>query len=137
MSVESFNHEPFEKVVAATTIQKAWRSHVDRQIFNFYRNLIGFHTQSLAKNLTSTSQNSNYSENQNNNNSNNDNNASPLVTATSAQCASTVMRLICPKEAQFMDDAAGTHVRFRLASPNSASKFGSFPPAVYYKIYTH
>lgn len=42
-----------------------------------------------------------------------------------------------------MDEAAGTHIRFRLASPtryyygSTGSKFGSFPPAVYYKIYTH
>ena len=125
---------PYEKIEAATTIQKVWRSHVDRQIFNFYKNLIGFHTQALAKNIST--QNSNFS-NLSSQNPTENNNSSPLVTATSGQCAATVMRLICPKEAQFMDDAAGTHVRFRLASPTSNSKYGTFPPAVYYKIYTH
>jgi len=47
------------------------------------------------------------------------------------------MKLICPKEAQFMDTAAGTHIRFRLASPSYTERYGAFPPAVYYKVYTH
>jgi len=140
MSIESLPHIPYEQIEAASIIQKAWRAHVDRQIFIFYKNLIGFHTQALAKNLStqnSNLSNSNQSSNVSNQNLQDDNKSSPLVTATSGQCAATVMRLICPKEAQFMDDAAGTHVRFRLASPTSNLRYGTFPPAVYYKIYTH
>ncbi|XP_053241751.1 protein MFI isoform X2 [Podarcis raffonei] len=41
-----------------------------------------------------------------------------------------LMRFIDPKEAGFIDAAAGIHIRFRLGGVK-------FPPCVYYKIFTH
>ncbi len=41
-----------------------------------------------------------------------------------------MMRAINPREAELMDPAAGTHVRFRLGG-------AFFPPLVFYKIFTH
>ena len=41
-----------------------------------------------------------------------------------------MLRAINPSEAYLMDPAAGLHVRFRLGG-------SAFPPAVYYKIFTH
>ena len=126
---------------AAKIIQKAWRSHVDKQVFRFYKDLIGFHTKMMANELAVKSKNK-QNVSQNPDLSEKTIQKSSLVTATSKQCAATILKLISPKEAQLMDDAAGTHIRFRLASPavkngGKVSKFGQFPPAVFYKIYTH
>lgn len=41
-----------------------------------------------------------------------------------------MLRAINPREAALLDAAAGAHVRFRLGG-------SSFPPAVFYKLYTH
>ncbi|XP_021494358.1 protein MFI [Meriones unguiculatus] len=41
-----------------------------------------------------------------------------------------IMRYINPKEAEFLDTAAGVQVRFRLGGD-------TFPPQIYYKIFTH
>ncbi|KAJ6662298.1 hypothetical protein lerEdw1_012462 [Lerista edwardsae] len=41
-----------------------------------------------------------------------------------------LMKCIEPREAEFLDAAAGVHIRFRLGGL-------SFPPNIYYKIYTH
>lgn len=41
-----------------------------------------------------------------------------------------LLRSIVPGEADFMDKAAGVHVRFRLGG-------STFPPNIYFKIYTH
>ncbi|XP_005008747.4 protein MFI isoform X1 [Cavia porcellus] len=41
-----------------------------------------------------------------------------------------IVRYIDPKEAEFLDAAAGVHVRFRLGG-------AKFPPDIYYKIFTH
>ncbi|XP_048196704.1 protein MFI [Perognathus longimembris pacificus] len=41
-----------------------------------------------------------------------------------------IVRFINPKEAELLDAAAGTHVRFRLGGVK-------FPPVIYYKIFTH
>ncbi|XP_054829189.1 protein MFI [Eublepharis macularius] len=43
---------------------------------------------------------------------------------------SHLMRYIEPKEAEFLDAAAGVHIRFRLGGIK-------FPPCIYYKIFTH
>nr|XP_034971315.1 protein MFI [Zootoca vivipara] len=43
---------------------------------------------------------------------------------------SHLMRFIDPKEAGFIDAAAGIHIRFRLGGVK-------FPPCIYYKIFTH
>jgi len=122
---------------AAKIIQNAWRGHMNRQIFCFYKNLIGFHTQQLADSVVHSRQRQHEQVGDRSSSEVQQEKKSQLVTANSGQCASTIMKLICPKEAEFMDNAAGTHIRFRLASPTSSERFGSFPPAVYYKIYTH
>ncbi|XP_069747400.1 protein MFI isoform X3 [Narcine bancroftii] len=41
-----------------------------------------------------------------------------------------MMKCINPIEADFLDNAAGVHVRFRLGGE-------TFPPKIYYKIFTH
>ncbi|XP_066475948.1 protein MFI [Tiliqua scincoides] len=41
-----------------------------------------------------------------------------------------LMKCIDPKEAEYLDAAAGVHIRFRLGGL-------TFPPNIYYKIYTH
>uniref|UniRef100_A0A8D0HJY5 Chromosome 11 open reading frame 65 n=1 Tax=Sphenodon punctatus TaxID=8508 RepID=A0A8D0HJY5_SPHPU len=41
-----------------------------------------------------------------------------------------LMRCINPREAEFLDAAAGVHIRFRLGGTK-------FPPNIYYKIFTH
>ncbi|XP_057317624.1 protein MFI-like [Hydractinia symbiolongicarpus] len=41
-----------------------------------------------------------------------------------------MLRCINPKEASVLDEASGTHVRFRLGG-------AKFPPNIYYKIFTH
>ncbi|XP_042316366.1 protein MFI isoform X2 [Sceloporus undulatus] len=41
-----------------------------------------------------------------------------------------LMKYIDPKEAEYLDAAAGVHIRFRLGGLK-------FPPSIYYKIYTH
>eukprot|EP00117_Sycon_ciliatum_P015571 scpid66251/ scgid15357/ Uncharacterized protein C11orf65 len=41
-----------------------------------------------------------------------------------------MLRTINPREAQLFDKAAGVHVKFRLGGD-------TFPPAIYYRIYTH
>ncbi|KAM6173906.1 protein MFI [Erethizon dorsatum] len=41
-----------------------------------------------------------------------------------------IVRYIDPKEAEFLDAAAGIQIRFRLGGAN-------FPPDIYYKIFTH
>ncbi|XP_062983801.1 protein MFI [Elgaria multicarinata webbii] len=48
------------------------------------------------------------------------------------QCGdpSHLMRYIDPREAEFLDAAAGVHIRFRLGGTK-------FPPSIYYKIFTH
>ncbi|XP_015270294.1 PREDICTED: uncharacterized protein C11orf65 homolog [Gekko japonicus] len=43
---------------------------------------------------------------------------------------SRLMRYIEPREAEFLDAAAGVHIRFRLGGPK-------FPPCIYYKVFTH
>jgi hypothetical protein len=43
---------------------------------------------------------------------------------------SDLLRAIIPREVDFMDRAAGVHVRFRLGG-------SIFPPKIYYKIFTH
>merc|ERR1712019_108973 len=117
---------------AALIIQKWWQAQLDRAVFKFYKDLIGFHTKMMSGKMGMPEE------------KDLSNNAldpktqllmekSSLVTATSKQCAATILRLIAPKEAHLMDEAAGTHIRFRLG----ASSSGSFPPTVYYKIYTH
>lgn len=133
---------------AAKIIQKAWQSHVDKRVFKFYKDLIGFHTKMMSDHLSKNRKARGHGANNGHGHSPTSEKLiekSSLVTATSKQCAATILRLISPKEAQLMDDAAGTHIRFRLASPKKSedcsadafSKFGNFPPAVYYKIYTH
>ena len=44
--------------------------------------------------------------------------------------AAQLLKSINPREARLMDIAAGIHVRFRLGGV-------TFPPTVYYKVYTH
>ncbi|XP_048350669.1 protein MFI isoform X3 [Sphaerodactylus townsendi] len=48
------------------------------------------------------------------------------------QCGdpSYLMRYIEPREAEFLDAAAGVHIRFRLGG-------AKFPPCIYYKVFTH
>ncbi|XP_023565325.1 uncharacterized protein C11orf65 homolog isoform X1 [Octodon degus] len=41
-----------------------------------------------------------------------------------------IVRYIDPKEAEFLDAAAGVHVRFRFGG-------AKFPPDIYYKVFTH
>ncbi|XP_005378096.1 PREDICTED: uncharacterized protein C11orf65 homolog [Chinchilla lanigera] len=41
-----------------------------------------------------------------------------------------IVKYIDPREAEFLDAAAGVHVRFRLGG-------AKFPPDIYYKIFTH
>ncbi|XP_060090831.1 protein MFI [Heteronotia binoei] len=41
-----------------------------------------------------------------------------------------LMRYIEPKEAEYLDAAAGVHIRFRLGG-------AKFPPCIYYKVFTH
>ncbi|XP_062830681.1 protein MFI isoform X2 [Anolis carolinensis] len=43
---------------------------------------------------------------------------------------SSLMRYIEPREAEYLDAAAGIHIRFRLGGLK-------FPPSIYYKIFTH
>lgn len=82
------NRTPYE---AAAKIQKAWRRHIDIQVYRYYRDLINFK-----------------------------NKGSPHL----------LLKCINPKEAQYLDAAAGIHVKFRLAGDR-------FPPNIYYKIFTH
>merc|ERR1712004_754179 len=133
--IDKESWERLEANNAAKVIQNCWRSHVDRKIFGFYKNLVGFHSSKLVHTLFGDKVNVEKKV---------DDKRSALITASNKQCALTIMRMISPVEAQYMDEAAGTHIRFRLASPGTrffgsskSSKFGSFPPAVYYKIYTH
>nr|XP_060622932.1 protein MFI [Anolis sagrei ordinatus] len=48
------------------------------------------------------------------------------------QCGkpSSLMKYIEPREAEYLDAAAGIHIRFRLGGLK-------FPPSIYYKIFTH
>ncbi|XP_020658802.3 protein MFI isoform X1 [Pogona vitticeps] len=48
------------------------------------------------------------------------------------QCGepSRLMKYIDPREAEFLDAAAGVHIRFRLGGLK-------FPPSIYYKVFTH
>ncbi|XP_034265501.1 protein MFI [Pantherophis guttatus] len=41
-----------------------------------------------------------------------------------------LMKYIEPREAEFLDAAAGVHIKFRLGGEK-------FPPSIYYKIFTH
>ncbi|KAM3836467.1 protein MFI [Vipera latastei] len=41
-----------------------------------------------------------------------------------------LMKYIEPREAEFLDAAAGVHIKFRLGGE-------TFPPSIYYKIFTH
>ncbi|XP_026576801.1 uncharacterized protein C11orf65 homolog [Pseudonaja textilis] len=43
---------------------------------------------------------------------------------------SHLMKYIEPREAEFLDAAAGVHIKFRLGGDK-------FPPSIYYKIFTH
>ncbi|XP_013915881.1 PREDICTED: uncharacterized protein C11orf65 homolog [Thamnophis sirtalis] len=43
---------------------------------------------------------------------------------------SQLMKYIEPREAEFLDAAAGVHIKFRLGGDK-------FPPSIYYKIFTH
>merc|ERR1719318_2004283 len=72
-------------------IQKAWRRHIDRQVFQYYQQLISFQDKRGAQFL---------------------------------------LRCINPAESKLLDEASGSHVRFRLGGVR-------FPPSIYYKIYTN
>ncbi|KAL1006639.1 hypothetical protein UPYG_G00074790 [Umbra pygmaea] len=72
-------------------IQRAWRSHVDKRVFQYFKHLVRFRNQGDPRFL---------------------------------------LKNIKPNEADILDAAAGVHVRFRLGGT-------SFPPSIYYKIYTH
>ncbi|XP_030056130.1 protein MFI isoform X1 [Microcaecilia unicolor] len=76
---------------AAIIIQRAWRRHVDIQVFTYYKNLIMFQRK-----------------------------GDPRI----------LLKCIIPREAELLDAAAGIHVRFRLGGV-------TFPPNIYYKIFTH
>lgn len=76
---------------ATILIQRAWRRHIDMQVYHYYRNLICFKFR-----------------------------GDPAL----------LLRCINPKEAELLDTASGTHVKFRLAGEK-------FPPNIYYKIFTH
>lgn len=76
---------------AAKIIQRAWRRHIDIQVYKYYRDLINFKSRGDP---------------------------------------SLMLRCINPKEAAYLDSAAGIHIRFRLAGDR-------FPPNIYYKIFTH
>ncbi|XP_046847615.1 protein MFI-like isoform X2 [Xenia sp. Carnegie-2017] len=78
-------------ISAARVIQKAWRRHVDVQVYCYYKDLISFRFR-----------------------------GDPAM----------LLKCINPKEAELLDQASGTHVKFRLAGT-------SFPPNIYYKIFTH
>ena len=60
---------------------------------------------------------------------------SQLVTANSGQCASTIMKLICPKEAEFMDDAAGTRrLYIAWSAASEAQRVGVVPSDLKFEV---
>ena len=49
--IDKESWERLEANNAAKIIQNCWKSHVDRKIFGFYKNLVGFHTSKLVHTL--------------------------------------------------------------------------------------
>uniref|UniRef100_A0A8D0BW26 Chromosome 11 open reading frame 65 n=1 Tax=Salvator merianae TaxID=96440 RepID=A0A8D0BW26_SALMN len=86
-----YNEQQEKRRQAATVIQRTWRRWLDKGVFAYYKELIGF-----------------------------------------KQCGepSQLMKYINPGEAEFLDAAAGVHIKFRLGGLK-------FPPSIYYKVFTH
>ena len=76
---------------SARSIQRAWRSMVQRRTFAQIRDIIRFRG-----------------------------NGDPAF----------LLKVLAPSEADFADEAAGVHIRFRLGGRH-------WPPIIYYKVFTH